>query len=252
MQPTLEQLLADIYTLDASLRERDAEVRVLVEQLLAEKPTIAINTAFKARLRSELLKKQPVVATAAKTLPWWLFYATPVGVAAILILMLVPEYTKTQAPFVPTVMPTSIEEYAPVADEALFMNVPVDSPAAKRGVGVTSENEMSTFGVAADMVTPDSLFIGTQEAGQVVLVESALLSAPAYVVIQEVGKSDAVLGMSAVLLPGELLPFTITLETPLLASGTYEAVLYTDNGDELRDTTLDAAVLSIQFTVSPR
>jgi hypothetical protein len=252
MQPSLEQLLADIYTLDTSLREQDVEVRALVEQLLEEKPVVAVDPAFRARLRSELLKKQTAaLPTSTPGLPWWLFYAAPIGVAAVLILMLVPEYTKTQAPFVPTAVPTT-EQAAPVADEAMFMNAPAEVPSTKRGAGMTSESEMSTFGMEADMAISDSISIGTQEAGRVVLVESAFISMPAYVVVQVVGQSDTVLGMSEILLPGEQLPFAINLQTPLLASDTYEAVVYHDDGDGIKDTLSDMAVSSTFFAVSPR
>lgn len=252
MQPSLEQLLADIYALDASLREQDVEVRALVQQLLIEKPVVLVDPAFRARLRAELLKKQPVASPASTSgLPWWLFYAAPIGVTAVLILMLVPEYTKTQAPFVPTAVP-NVEQADPVADEAMFINAPAEAPSTKRGAGMTSESEMSTFGMEADMAISDSISIGTQEAGRVVLVESAFLSMPAYVVVQSVGQPDTVLGMSELLLPGEQLPFAINLQTPLLASGTYEAVVYHDDGDGIKDTLSDMAVSSTFFTVSPR
>lgn len=251
MQPTLEQLLADIYTLDASLREQDSDVRALVQQLLVEKPVVAVDSAFRARLRAELLEKRPVVSPSTPLLPWWLFYAAPVGVAAVLILMLVPEYTKTQVPFVPTTIP-DVEQAAPVADEALFMNAPVVNPAAKREAGVYSKSEVSTFGADGDMVVSDALYIGTQEAGTLVLVESALLTTPAYVVVHEIGQRDAVLGMSDILLPGEQLPFAITLQTPLQQGDTYEAVLYYDDGDGVRAIASDTEALSIIFSVSPR
>ena len=185
-------------------------------------------------------------------LPWWLYYAAPIGFATVLILMLVPEYTKTQAPFVPTAVPTTIEQSAPEADEALFMDVPVESPAAKRGAAVSTESEQSTFGVAADMAQSDLLYVGTQEPGQVVLVESALLTAPAYVVIQEIGQSEAVLGMSDIMLLGEQLPFAVTLQTSLLSGSMYEAVLYQDDGDGLRATTSDVVVFAMSFSVSVR
>ena len=58
MKDSIELLLADIYALDPSLKERDAEVRAMVNELLKYKPSVTVSEAFAQNLRSNYLLRK--------------------------------------------------------------------------------------------------------------------------------------------------------------------------------------------------
>lgn len=94
-----EDILEDIYALDASLRNHDAEVRLLVSELVAAKPEVNPDRAFIAQLRTRVLAAgvTKTIASLRKsqnpTWLWWALRIAPVGVVAVLTLALVQQPT---------------------------------------------------------------------------------------------------------------------------------------------------------------
>jgi hypothetical protein len=254
MQEKLTQILNDIYALDPALREQDEQVRTLVSAFLAQKPQVEITTAFKQNLRASLVNtkssERPV-----KALPWWTFYVAPLGVAALIILMLIPDYDPD---FAPSAMPRNqieINNYN-AQDEA---SVDVFGGAADSNAVNTKRSATPAEESAAMMMVPEmdssipskSLLVSTQEPGNVIVVDFVSLLVPGYVVIhtEDSGEMGEIIGASAVLPDGLSEMITIQLPATTMPDQTFFAVLYFDNGDGVFDPEVDLPVYDSSQTL---
>lgn len=241
MQDSLELLLADIYALDPKLRERDTEVRAMVSELLANKPTVKINENFAQNLRAKLLTPQAVPALRPQAIPSpWLRYFVPLGAVAVLLLMLVPNYVGQ-----PTVYDNVAPSVAPVGAPDAFV-----APEAKRSMDQSQESVpmmmlMEEGGGAA--VDGNDLGISFQTPGVVALVDFVSLTEPGFVVISrsENGQTGAVLGFSYLLFAGYNEQIEIPLSEPMKAGETFVATLYLDNGDGIFDINSDTPLYDL-------
>jgi hypothetical protein len=241
MQDLLENILNDIYALDPSLREQEADVRALVLAFLAEKPTIQIDKQFASSLRESLVVSKLIEKKAAQnTLPRWMMYLTPVGVAAVIILMLIPNRPVS-------VSPTALPVPAVMEDNVESEMVPelYDAPSAKRSAETVNEDASMMMQMSADSVPMDSLGIGTQMPGKTFLVDFASLNQSGFLAIQEYinGEMGEIVGVSPLLVAGLTEQIEISLTITTQADQTFYAVLYYDDGDGLFDKELDTMVL---------
>ena len=229
MHDPLEHILADIYTLDPSLKENEGEVRVLVSALIEAKPDVVPSEIFVQELRTKL--QTGVVSHVAHkpVLSPWIMYLTPVGIMAILVLMLVPEYlTAPTHDDTGIVLPMMLEESAGTqSTESLEMGD------MKRSAPV-QELYTPTLMQDSSMESQEStLFIPTQPVGNTVFVEYVSLSQSGFVVIEtsEDGQPGKVVGVSILLAPGYTSLLQIPLFTPMGIDQTFFATVYLDNGD---------------------
>lgn len=236
MKDSLELIIKDIYTLDPSLVEQDGEVRALVSALSEHKPEVKIDAAFVQSLRADLLKAAPImpaIATKSTPSPWWMVYGAPVGVLALLLLMLVPKATPVVEKEVPVEVP------APAMETNMYEAA---DPAADMKRSAPAEPESATMMMEADtmMMTTapmsgDTFQVGTQLAGEMVSVDFVSLTEPSFLVIQTATPEGPgeVLGVSPLLAAGDAqlleIKLTVTMEPDL----TYYAVVYRDDGDGL-------------------
>lgn len=245
MKDSLELIITDIYTLDPSLVEQDGEVRALVSAFSEHKPEVRIDAAFVQSLRADLLKVVPVAPVLSATStpsPWWMVYAAPVGVLALLLLMLVPKATPVIENEVPVDVP------APVMEADMYMEQEDGAVEMKRSIPV--EPEGATMMMEADTmmmgapVASDSFQIGTQEPGRVVLLDFVSLSEPSFVVIQAYTPEGPgeVIGVSPFLTAGDAQLLEVKLTVSMDADQTFYAVLYRDDGDGLFSLTADSLV----------
>ena len=236
MKDSLELIIKDIYALDPSLVERDVEVRALVSAFSAKKPVVEIDAQFVASLRGELLTAAPVSKVIQVTpSPWWMVYGAPVGVMAILLLMLIPRDTpvQNQAP---------VEESSPVMEAEVFMDIAPSAADMKRSMPTDdSEAGAATMMMEADTtmmsVEPsgDTFSISTQVPGDVVFVDFVTLTQPGFLVIQAYlpeGPGE-VLGLSPLLAVGSAQQIEIRLSVETEPEQTFYATLYLDDGDGL-------------------
>lgn len=246
MHDLLENILNDIYTLDPSLREQEADVRALVLAFLAEKPSVQVDKQFASKLRESLVQSKLVEPNKPQnTLPWWMVYLAPIGVAAVIILMLIPNRPTS-------INPTALPVPAIMEDSVESEMVPefYDAPSAKRSAETGNEDASMMMQMSADSFPSDSFGIGTQMPGQTVLVDFASLTQSGFLVIQNYNNREMgeIIGVSPLLVAGLTeqieIPLTITTKT----DQTFYAVLYYDNGDGVFGEGLDLPVLDASGT----
>jgi hypothetical protein len=238
MQPNLETILSDIYELEPTLQGEAEAVRAIVTALLDNKPNVVLDAAFAARLRAELMQGKvgaasAVTSSGATVSPLWMWYAAPVGVFALLMLMLVPKYVHSPV-FQP--VPQSTDETAPTI-LPMQMSEPaadvVPGAATKRMADPAADSVMDVAATSLMMepagVPVDTYYIPTQLPGSEVFVEYATVSAPAFIVVfaGDPENSLTLLGVSPLIVPG----------------ATYVAALYYDDGDGVFDMATDIPML---------
>ncbi len=236
MQDLLENILNDIYTLDPSLREQEDDVRALVMAFLAEKPKIQVDKQFAKNLRESLVASKLIEKkTTQNTLSWWM-YLTPVGVAAVIILMLTPKIPSS-------VVPTAIPESPIMENSAESEMVPefYDATNAKRSVETVGEDASMMMQMSADSLPVDSFGIATQVPSNTILIDFALLSQPGYIAIfsEEMGLLGELVGVTSLLYVGQSEQISIPLSIVTEPDQTYIGVLYYDDGDGVFNKELD-------------
>jgi hypothetical protein len=228
-----EELLKEIFELAPDLQAKENEVRTLVFSMLEQKPLIVPDVMMRAVVRTRLLARFETDIKSIKS-PWtdWLWYLAPVGAAAVIILMMIPNYQGQPAPYLP------LPESDPVirSGGARTMNdgnltMPVSESAAKmESFEADSAANYGTF----------SIDLSPQKAGSLAKIGGVVSDSPVFVGVHVVGV-DEPLGVSKLILPGDTAPFTISLNAPMRVGGNYEVVLWVDNGDgvfnKLVDTT---------------
>lgn len=239
MNDSMEKILKDIYQLDPSLKDRDVEVRNIVKSLIAEKPAVTISESFTKSLRAELVSP-PVVASKAtpKNTAWWMFYLAPVGVAAIVLFMIAPY---SNGPDVQNTLPTIS------GDEAFDTYQYNDDNQGARKQAPAMESSFMMNAESGDaMEGVQEIVVMAQVPGRIVMVESASLSTPGFVVIHkdDEGEFGEVIGVSSVLPSGPNYQMSIPLRTPTNNNGSYYAVLYFDNGNGVFEPGLDLPTLT--------
>ncbi|MCC6934079.1 MAG: hypothetical protein IT406_00055 [Candidatus Yanofskybacteria bacterium] len=117
IQSNIEQLLAELYEADPSLREREAVLRPLLHELVASKPDIALDPAFRRLVHERLLQHSRQAAHSG--LRWSSFIHMPMnkyiyglGGAVIALVLAVPILTSLTRPtaelaFAPSVQKSS-------------------------------------------------------------------------------------------------------------------------------------------------
>lgn len=166
-------------------------------------------------------------------------YFVPLGAVAILLLMLVPNYVGQ-----PTVYDSVVPSVAPV-------NVPesFSAPDSKRSAPSGSEGAsmMMLEDAAMPVIDGNSLSLGIQMPGVVVLVDYVSLLEPGFVVISrsENGQASAILGVSYLLFAGYNEQIEIPLSEPMKAGESFVATLYLDNGDGIFDISSDTPLYDL-------
>ncbi len=219
MHDHIETMLNDLYTLDPSLRERDTDVRNIVHALITHKPAVTIDSVFVTDLRRTLLTTPRSIPS-----PWytWFAHAAPVGVVALIMLMIVPAFTG----------PVHVPQDVPLAD-SFATEAPVMMEA--KNIADTSDPESTTrMLIMSDSVPSDSFTLAPQPAGDTVSIDYATLTTPGFITVNRVNGDGTIgerLGMSVLLTQGTTEAFTVPLTVSMVVGDTFYAVLYPDNGD---------------------
>lgn len=249
MKDSLELIIKDIYTLDPSLVEQDGEVRALVSAFSEQKPVVVVDVAFVQSLRADLVKPARVMPVVASTpSPWWMVYGAPVGVLALLLIMLIPK-TEPVHNEVPTITPS------PAGDTDMYLESFDGAEDMKRSAPANDAAESMMMEADTMMmsapVSGDTFQIGTQEPGNTALVDFASLEEAGYLVIQAYTPEGPgeVLGTSPLLAAGMIEQVEIALSVTTESDQTFYAVLYRDDGDGLFSLEADLLVYDQSGTV---
>jgi hypothetical protein len=243
MPNNLELIIKDLYELDPTLRLEDKAVREVVTSLLANKPVVLPDQVFVENLRAKLLVTHSTKPVNERLIisPWLMYFA-PIGVVAVLLLMMVPKPLSHQA------VPTMTDEVSPFdssADVRLeSSSEATDSSRSFVAPKTTPADEMRTMEMALPVSeTGDTFNIYEQLPGQLVRVYFASFVGPTFLVIQKdrQGYPGEVVGVSQVL-NGQMEGFEIALMVKMLEGETFFATAYRDNGDGIYTPGKDALV----------
>jgi hypothetical protein len=247
-----EQLLKEIFALEPDLRAKESEVRALVFSMLEHKPVIVPDLMMKAVVRARLIAQFETNNKSIKS-PWidWLWYAAPIGAAAVVILMMVPSYYGPSVPYLtPSPVAPVIRSGGVEAMSAPSQTVPVGESAAKMEAmqeeADTSSSDMRAFGT----MSAPSIDLPNQKAGNIVRINGVFSELPVFVAVYVSGSVDPV-GLSKLIMPGDTAPFVIGLSVPIRVGGNYEVVVFADNGDGSFSKLTDNMSYSASIEVLP-
>lgn len=225
MMRDIDTLVTDICNTYPELAGEIASVRALVTELIENQPTVDINEAFKSRLRTKLIleannRPKPLVA-----IPWWFVYTVPVGITAILLIIVYPNLATAPQPLAPTA--------DMVSPAGSMMKLGEEEESFDSHSTFMENNEVQTKRM---MVVPDYFTATFMSNSQSIKVAYATVSQPGFIVLSG---PEGVVAHSELLLPGEYMDLVLAVARPVQPGVTYTATLYYDNGDSTFSTEAD-------------
>ncbi len=234
MEKHLAQLLEDIYALEPDLRKKDGEVRLLVQELLKTRPDITLDPAFISGLRARVLATPLRTATASPyqhSFSWWAIRLAPIGAfAAITLALIGGDYGPQPLPPQRTPDSWSTETAPAQMNPTMPATEPAGTMMKSAPVGSESRSDMMVTSEAVD-----SIFVADQDPGQNIVINTLMLSVPAYVRVfaYEDGAPRAVLGTSEVIYPGTHGGVPVALASPTYSGEMLYVQLFMSNGDAI-------------------
>jgi hypothetical protein len=247
----IARIIEDIYALEPALRERDAEVRAMVRELLLAQPQIALDPSFVASLKARILAgaaSRAVVTPYRHDMLWWALRIAPIGALAAITLALIGNPENPELPLPPELdsrpmgtqsAPATMEMSAPPTGAPMMMK---GEPGM--GGGMSAESRMASdatlmmdSGAAetdAAMTTP-VFFAADQGPGSRIVIANLTIQTPAHVRVfaYEDGAPRAVLGTTGVLQAGTHADVPVSLSRTTRPGETLYAQLFASDGDDV-------------------
>ncbi len=241
-------LVQELISLDPSLASHEVELRVLMSEMLREKPEVHISDAFRTSLRARILTgKGGAVLSPYATFSWWAARLVPVGAVALLLIMLVPGDILHA--------PEALEESSVATDmadedmgDARILDVPSSGsddavPSQYYGMGGGGSGPMakdsvaieSTMSMKAVSYSPPPFTIEPQNPGPKVTVASVSIGVTSFIAVYTYlpdGREEVV-GVSPLIMPGTTTDVPIYLRAPTHVGQSYTAILHIDNGNRV-------------------
>jgi hypothetical protein len=251
-----ESLIRDIILLDPSLEAHEAELRMLVSELVSKKPTVEINDVFRTSLRARILTRPKKSSwTAFDGVAWWASRLIPVGALALLLIILVPGDILHA--------PEEINDSADlIGDAALDPDM-----IAEKGVRDTFSSEMAlmesspqpdaSFGyrdapvenglsmkMAREGAPSDPFIVSPQIPSPRIQIDSITTEFPVFAVVysSKSGGEKQIEGVSPLILPGTTSSVPIYTRIPTRAYEEYTITLHRDNGDRIFNPNRDSVL----------
>ncbi len=176
------EILQELLEIDPDLKEHEAVLPQLIEELRTKRPSVTIDPAFVANLRASLLAykpaPRPVAAAVPSPLLWWAARLAPVGVALALIITLLPH--ETIAPTVPVLPDAALEsEQLDTSADMLQKSAPADT-----GL-FSTESASDDTSSELRMTTAPALVVEPPQAANTVTVTSVSLPEAGWIVVYE-------------------------------------------------------------------
>ena len=233
MHEPIDDILADLYELDPSLKERDVETRALVSAFQTARPSVVIDGAFVASLREGLIgTRLHPYHSEHHSARWWFLHLAPIGAVAMLTLTLVPgmlQETNVRERTLNAPLEVPERYGAPTAKQA------GSEAAPSTFMMETTESDTSLTALPAAPVSGDAIVVLTQTPGSLVFVTELSLTAPGFLIINE-ARTHHTIGTSPLLGLGSTTNIPIPLTTPLTIGESYYATLVHDtNGNDTLD-----------------
>lgn len=217
MKTEIDIIVEDIVATLPPLASDAVLVREIVAHLLENKPRVEVDEAFRASLRQELLQSINTHKNTKSTLsPWWFIYIAPVGVTAVLLILLQPSQTQAPQDFYETsTMPS---------ESSLKMDNRAGSEEQSRAM--TPEADMDG-GYAYS--SADVFAISTSPDRSGFVLDYISLSRPGFVVVAT--PQGVQVATSRLIPSGEHEGISLAATRPLQQGIIYTAHFYYDNGD---------------------
>ncbi len=248
-------LVSELIAFDESLKDHEADLRILVSHMMEEKPAVVADETFARDLRARLLSNHVRgILSPYQKAERWAFRLVPLGVVALLVLMLLPERTH----YLPLRESTDTLETQIKADDERVVSVGNGDGDTSRSMPVSDlpyggGGDMSAMdtalapeetqeGVPAPKmmtmeapVTPPPFIVNPQPRGPRVVIDEVTVTSPSFVVLYVVTQDGGahVFGVSPLINLGTTNNLPIYTKSPTRTDGSYFGMLYTDNGNRL-------------------
>ena len=70
MSVNTRDILEELYALDPTLREKEAEIKKIIERMIKNRPEVEINETFRSELREKIMREIATMKKPAVWLPW--------------------------------------------------------------------------------------------------------------------------------------------------------------------------------------
>jgi hypothetical protein len=232
--------MRELIALDSTFRENELEARALITLLTEKKPDVTIDEVFVRDLRARLIQPNKFpFRSPYHRVSWWAVHLAPIGVVAILLLVLMPQgfyYTEEQSVSTQEIgIDESIETQIP--DNTSFTNDMTNAKMVPEpsGGGVKTMDSFSKMGEegGAQLRQPDHFELAAQRPGVSIIIESVTLTRPGYIIIHTFGQQGIgpIVGVSPVQNGGTTVGVPIYLRNATRYGELYYAALYHDNGN---------------------
>jgi hypothetical protein len=71
MSVNIKDILDELYALDPDLREKESEIKKIIEKMMKNRPEVEINETFRSELREKIMREIATMKKPAVWLPWW-------------------------------------------------------------------------------------------------------------------------------------------------------------------------------------
>ncbi len=239
----LNAIVQEVIELDPTLQSEEAHLRAYMKELDIVKPHVVIDETFVARLRNELIAIPRSVPSPYMNIGWWAFRLAPIGIVALLVLMLMPP---AQTPYIQ--QPVDTPE---TRDDVQMLDVDMggaESAPSMYGFGGDTANETTMQPEAMhqkSMMMPassETFVVEPQVVGVSVRIKSITAQESGFVVIYTYQNGEAIIGVSPLLQVGTTENLPIYLQTRTVAGGEYSAIFHRDNGDRVFTEGVDTPV----------
>lgn len=242
-----DTLLAELYTLDPSLKNEEGALREMLPRLL-EKPTVSIDATFIARLRDELMEEATTISAQAhagftsqptKRHDWrfWTYGLAPIAFVAIVLIAVIPGFFSLGT----TPLPPTVTD-----DPSMMMFMqPNEQPAPGDLHEKSGDTSMMRMNLSAE---PPTRIEVSSPHGNITRMHAnrVFLDSAGYIVVRDTVNNEPgeILGTSEFLTTGTHDDVPIALSRTLISGELLSIALYTDNGDERFDLADDAIAIN--------
>jgi hypothetical protein len=70
MSVNIKDILDELYALDPDLREKESEIKKIIEKMMKNRPEVEINETFRTELREKIMREIASMKKPAVWLPW--------------------------------------------------------------------------------------------------------------------------------------------------------------------------------------
>ena len=70
MSVNTRDILEELYALDPTLREKEAEIKKIIDRMIKNRPEVEINETFRSELREKIMREIATMKKPAVWLPW--------------------------------------------------------------------------------------------------------------------------------------------------------------------------------------